>query len=174
LIFEAVVYEGDAPGVRAAFDRLQTRLALRLFQFEDRRFVLICWPAGAPRHHAVDEVNRIAEVFSREFGTALAVHYDDRCGVKVSVLYRSGSPIREFTEADEVWTPIDDDGEPISDGPQYPGDAIPDDVECDCIRQAIDVALDAAGFGGWLTEDELQDWACTEDLWIAQRLGSPN
>jgi hypothetical protein len=69
-----------------------------------------------------------------------------------------------------VWTPMNDRGYPVADGPRYPGNAIPRDVECDCVRQAIDAGLDAAGFAGWLTAAGLRDWACAEYLWLTDRL----
>lgn len=171
VVYEAVVWEGDASAVRAAFDRLQTALSLRLFQPADRGFVLVCWLPDDARRHAVDEVNRLAAVLSVDFVSALAVHYDDRCGVKTALLYRAGSAVREYGDSDEVWTPMDEQGYPVADGPQYGGDAIPPDVECDCIRQAIDAGLEEAGYRRWLSAADLREWSGSEGLWLAQRPG---
>jgi hypothetical protein len=163
VVYEAVVFEGDAPLVRAAFDRLRTPLALRLLQLADRGFALVCWTPGGRRRHAVEEVNRLAAKLSSEFQTALAVHYDDGCGVKTAVECRAGSVVRQFGDAEELWTPMDERGYPVPDGPRYPGNAIPPDVECDCIRQAIDAGLEATGFGSWLSGAELRDKACSQE-----------
>lgn len=157
-VYEAVVFEGDASAVRAYVECSQTKLSHRLFQASDLGFVLICWHPDNFRRHAVEEVNLLAADLSGTFGAAIAIHYDDRCAIRTAVFYQAGSMVRDFGEADEIWSPIDSCGYP-GDGPRYSGDAIPEDLECDCIQQAIDVGLETAGFGGWLTATILRDWA---------------
>jgi hypothetical protein len=74
-----------------------------------------------------------------------------------------GEPLRQFGAVDEVWVPFGDDGELVLNGPRFSGEALPDDVECDCICNGIDAALEAAGFGGWMTSEGLVDVACRDD-----------
>jgi hypothetical protein len=168
-VYETVVLKGDEPAVRQAFDRLRSPLSLRLFRLADHGFAVYCWQDAA-RGFAAEEVNRLAAELSSTFGTALAVHYDDGCGIKVARLFRDGASVREFGEADEVWTPMDDQGDPRPDGPRYAGDAVPPDVECDCIRQAIDAGLEAAGFSGWTAAASLRRTLCGRQGWLTQRL----
>ena len=63
-------------------------------------------------------------------------------------------------EADEVWVPYGDDGQLVLDGPRYSGDEVPEDVECDCVCNGIDAALEAAGFARWMTAGRLVNVAC--------------
>jgi hypothetical protein len=114
-------------------------------------------------------VERLAASLSVEYGVTLAVFYDDRCGVSVAILFRDGTPVRDFGEADEVWVPLDEDGDMLTDGPRYTRETLPPDAECDCIRQAIDVGLEAAGFCGWMTASDLQDIVGSDDGWLAER-----
>jgi hypothetical protein len=82
------------------------------------------------------------------------------------MLSRDGEPARYFGEADEVWVPFGVGGELLTDGPRYAGDALPDDIECECIRNGIDAALEAAGFQGWVTAAELVQLVCSnEPVW---------
>ena len=106
----------------------------------------------------LDESDRIASMALkpfREFSAAVAVHYDDQVGLHTAMLSRNGVPVRYFGEQDEVWVPYGADGEPRTDGPRYAGNAVPDDVECDCIWNGIDAALEAAGFRKWITAHHL-------------------
>jgi hypothetical protein len=65
------------------------------------------------------------------------------------------SPVRYFGEQDEIWVPYGEDGKLVTDGPRYPGDAVPEDIECDCIWNGIDAGLEAAGFCNWITAQKL-------------------
>ena len=170
-VYEAVVLAGGEAAVRRAFDRLDSPLSLRLLRLADRGFAVYCWREGAGRGFAAAEVNRLAAELSRTFRAALAVHYDDSRGIKTAQLFRNGKAVREFGEADEVWAPMDAHGDPRLDGPRYAGDAIPPDVECDCIRQAIDAGLEAAGFAGWADAASLRRAVCVRQDWLAERRG---
>jgi hypothetical protein len=166
LIFEAVAVESTA--IHDAFDRLKTPLALRLYQAEERGFVILS-RLSPGRLFRWEEVDRLAASLSVELGTALSVHYDNRSGVRNACLFRHGTAIREFGEADEVWVPMDEDWKPITGAPYYSGDNLPPDEECDCIRQAIDVGLEAAGFDGWMNLEDMQVFACSDEGWLAHR-----
>src|SRR5262249_44738375 len=121
------------------------------------------WRAGAARPDAWGEVQALAYDLSLDFDTAVAVHYDDQVSERLAAVARDGDPLRQFGEPDEVWVPDGVSGEPDPSGPRYAGDAVPDDVECDCIRNGIDVALEAAGFQGWMTARGLVQVAYRDD-----------
>jgi hypothetical protein len=178
--FEAVVVAADQPALIRLLEGLPqildpdpfAPLTLELYQVTDRGFVIFGWRAGARRPEAWQEVEDLADELSLELGPAVAVHYNDQVGVKVAMLSQEGEPVRYFGEQDEVWVPYGEDGKLVTDGPRYPGDALPEDIECDCIRNGIDAALEATGFQGWITARELVQVAYRKDpVW--QRLGVP-
>jgi hypothetical protein len=166
--YEAIVLAGDESAARAAFNGLRTPLSLGLLQHSVGGFVISCDEESSGRVFAVQEVNRLAAEMSARVGIALAAHYDDRCGVKAASLFREGAFVREFGEADEVWAPVDEQGEPNLDGPRYPGNALPADEECDCIRQAIDAGLQSAGFNGWVSASSLREAIRSRKDWLAE------
>lgn len=157
MVYEAIVLCGDDGAVQHAFDALSSALAFRLLRFPAGGFAVLCVPRESGRNFASNEVDRLAAALSIEFGTTLAVHYDDRCGMKVGRQFRTGELVREVGEADEVWVQLDEQGEPLTDGPRFAGDGIPPGVECDCIRQAIDAGLETAGFSAWLNAAALRN-----------------
>lgn len=176
--FEAVVVAVDQPAVVRLLKCLSelpddpfAPITLELHRMSDGGFVLFGWRAGARRPQAAKEIEELADKLSLELGAAVAVHYDDQVGVRIAMLSQGGESVRYFGEADEVWVPYGDGGELITDGPRYARDAIPDNVECDCVRNGIDVALETAGFQGCITSAELVQVAYrNEPMW--QRPGA--
>jgi hypothetical protein len=148
------------------FTRFLTPINLELYQVGQGQFVVFGWRAGAARPAAWGELQNLAYRFSLEYVTAVAVHYDDQVSEMLAVLARGGEPLHLFGEADEVWVPYGEDGELVKDGPRYPGDALPVDIECDCIWNGIDAALAAAEFQGWLTCRKLVEVAYQDNpIW---------
>jgi hypothetical protein len=175
--FEAVVVAADQDtlvrlleGLTKQDDDPFASITLELHRVADRGFVIFGWRAEARRPQAAEEVEELADELSLKLGTAVAVHYDDQVGVRAAMLSRGGEPVRYFGEVDEVWVPYGEEGELVTDGPRYAGDALPDDVECDCVRNGIDVALEAAGFQGWASSAELVQAAYREEpVWQRPR-----
>jgi hypothetical protein len=130
-------------------------ITLELYHVNGRGFSVFGWRVGARRPSAAEEMDDLADELSLQFGTAVAVQHDDQVGVRAATLSRDGEPERYFGEADEVWVSYGASGERRTDGPRYPGNAVPKDVECDCIRNDIDAALEAAGFADWVTARKL-------------------
>ena len=161
--FEAVVLAGGQSALLRLLKGLPgleepdpfAPITLKLSRVARGRYVVFGWRAGADRPRCAQEMEDLADELSLTLGQAVAVHYDDQVGVECAMLSRDGEPVRYFHDADEVWVPFGKDGELVMDGPHYPGDALPDDLECDCIWTAIDAALDAAGFHKWITHRTL-------------------
>lgn len=152
------------------FTRFLTPINLELFQVRGGRFVVFGWRAGAPRPWSWGELQTLAYNLSLEYNTAVAVHYDDQVSERLAVVARNGEPLRRCGKADEVWVPYGENGKVVKDGPRYPGDALPKDIECDCVRNGIDAALEVAGFHEWLTCRKMVKLACRDNpLW--RRLG---
>jgi hypothetical protein len=175
--FEAVVVAADQAtvvrlleGLSDPDDNKLALITLELHRVTDHGFVVFGWRVEARRPEAAELVEDLADELSLALGTAVAVHYDDQVGMKAAMLSRGGEPLRYFGETDEVWVPYGEDGELVIDGAHYSGDALPDDVECDCIRNGIDVALREAGFQAWITSAELVQVAYRNQP-VFQRLG---
>jgi hypothetical protein len=163
MYFEAVVVAGKQRALIRLLEGLPqpkepdrfTPITLKVSRVASGQFVVFGWRAGADRPSCGQEMENLADQLSLELGTAVAVYYDDQVGVRAAMLSRNGEPVRYFGEGDEVWVPYGEDGELVLDGPRYPGDAVPEDVECDCIWNGIDAAVGAAGFRQWLTAHKL-------------------
>lgn len=175
--FEAVVLAAQQSALVPLLESLAGqgplgRISFELFPVADQGWVIFGWRAGAKRPHAADEMEEVAHALSRAFAAAITVHYDDQIGLRLAMLSRNGLLVRHFGEEDEVWVPYADDGELVMDGPRYSGKTVPDDVECDCIWNGIDAALDAAGFRDWITGEKVCRVAQESDpIW--QRAGIP-
>jgi hypothetical protein len=161
--FEAVVVAADQAALIRLLEGLAgpdeprpfARITLAVHRVTEHGFVVFGWRAGTQRPQAAQEMEDLADELSLELGTAVAVHYDDQVGLRAAMLSRDGEPVRYFGEEGEVWVPYGAGGKLLLDGPRYPGNAVPEDVECDCIRTGIDAALEAAGFRDWLTASQL-------------------
>ncbi len=188
MYFEAVVVQAPQQPLIQALARLDAPddrvdellpITLKMHQVGHQRYVIFGWRAGQRRPDCAGEVESLAEELSFALAVpTVAVHYDDQCGpLKVALLVRNGEPVCAFGSADEVWVPYGEDGELVLDGPRYTGETVPDDVECDCIRNGIDAAIEAAGFAKWLTMKKLYAVAYDEKgevyplVW--ERLGTP-
>jgi hypothetical protein len=136
---------------------------LELHRVGEGHFVVFGWRAGAACPDAWGELQALAYGLSLNFGTAVAVHFDDQVSERLAAVAQDGEPFRQFAAVDEVWVPYGENGELVLDGPRFSGAALPGDLECDCIRNGIDAALEAAQFGGWMTSGKLVDVACRND-----------
>jgi hypothetical protein len=135
-------------------------ITLTVQRVNPQGYAVFGWRSGARRPDCAEEVEDLAgELSSLLKVSTVAVHYDDQVGKKIALIVRNGEPIRYYGPLDEVWVPYGEDVQPVLDGPQYSGETIPHDIECDCIRNSIDAALEAAGFSDWITMEKLQDVA---------------
>jgi hypothetical protein len=87
-----------------------------------------------------------------------------------ATLYQEGELIRSFGEEDELWAPMDANGDERPDAPRCPGSAVPEDEEYAFVWDGIDAGLEAAGFRSWLPPDGLLHVASQENL-IWERAG---
>lgn len=172
--FEAAVVRAGETALVQFLDDLPVRgllipFTLEAFRVGRGQFVIFAWRLGAERPNAREEIDVLADELSRQFGKAVAVHYDDQIGFRTAMLSLDGRTERCFGEPDEVWVPYGDDGNLLK-SPRYAGNAVPEDVECDCIWNGIDEALKAAGFGRWMTSSKVVEVAQLDNpFW--KRLG---
>ncbi|MHB1558362.1 MAG: hypothetical protein ACYC61_12955 [Isosphaeraceae bacterium] len=145
-LYEGVVFRSDESTARRVLASLSCPLRLRLVALDMGAGVFgIHRVAGRAESFDQAAVERIAERVSTEAGEAIALFYDNRCGVRASVLYSGGRRAREFGDEDAWWVPLDEDGEPILDGPRFWESEWSPDEEYDCIFSPIDAALVSIG-----------------------------
>src|SRR4029078_11122362 len=117
-LYEGVVTVADATAMGRAFQGCSSPHALG---FEAVLENLYGGYTRADRQIPLDpeETARIAAHLSSTLGAALAVCYDNGCGINIADLYRDGRHIQSFTQADAIWVALDADGEPILTGPTF-------------------------------------------------------
>src|SRR5207248_2209778 len=71
-------------------------VTLELYRVKRQGVVVFGWRVGASRPSVAEEMEELAEALSQEFGTAVAVHYDDQVGLREALLSRDGEPVRYF------------------------------------------------------------------------------
>jgi hypothetical protein len=149
--YEAVVLAGDQAALIRQLENLPDAfapLSFEVYRVVERGFVVFGWQEGPG--NTAEDVEDLAKELSVEFGKAVAVHFHDMLQVRETTLYQGGESIRSFGEQDELWAPMDDNGEELPDAPRCPGYAVPDGAEYTFVWDGIDAGLEAAGFRSWL------------------------
>lgn len=169
-VYQGIVLAGDGSVVAQFLNDHPSRMSVRLAELAPGLLGVYRSEFASGRLIDWDEAERQARQLSAEFGPALAVFRDNRFGVDLATLFAGGLPVREFGEADEVWVAYNaiGDGTLDLDGPRYAGDQIPSDVECDCIRGAIDAGLEAAGWGVLQRDNLIDAFAHNASGWLAE------
>ena len=145
-LYEAVVMVADAAAMGRACQSCSSPHALGFDTVVDNVYGVYT-PADRQIPFDPEETARIAAHLSATLDAALAVVYDNRCGINTADLYRDGEHIQSFTEADAIWVALDVDGEPIMTGPTFATNERRDDgaVEYDYVHSPIDIGLMALG-----------------------------
>jgi hypothetical protein len=158
-LYEGVVIRIEQAAAIAAFRSLESSRPIRLVRLADRTFgiypVLSRSEPLTPR-----EIGLIAQKLSIDVGVALAVFYDNRCGLNAATLFQGGLEIRVFDEDDEVWISVDDSGEPNWNALALPVGKLDPDGEYACIRSAIDAGLTAPNIDAPVSADNLKQAFC--------------
>jgi hypothetical protein len=71
------------------------------------------------RQAFVAEMEKLASFISSNFNKALLLRWDGRVGYRSASLYINGEAIKFFTEADEIWVLLDDEGNPLLNGEKF-------------------------------------------------------
>lgn len=89
----------------------------------------------------------------------LAVFYDDHVALRCSVLFIAGAETVRFTEADELWVPLLESGEPDLAAPRLRVSELIDDDEheYETVANAIGLGIAALDPACGLTAAELRD-----------------
>lgn len=172
--YEAVVLAADRIALLrklAGLPETFAPLSFEAYHAADQGFVIFGWREGTRHLGATEEIEELAKSFSLEFGKAVAVHFDEMLQVRDATLYQRGELLRSFGDEDELWAPMDDNGDVLADAPRCPGSAVPEDEEYAFVWDGIDAGLDAAGFRAWLPADGLM-YVVGQDNLIWERAGA--
>ncbi len=117
-MYEGVVFRSDERIARCAFDSLASDVRLRLVP-------VACGVFGiyriADRADPFDQraVSQVAERVSAQAGQAVALFYDNSCGIRAGVFCSNGRRGREFGDGDAWWVPYSAEGELVLDGSRF-------------------------------------------------------
>ena len=171
-MYEGVAFRSDARTARRIFHSLGSALHLKLVRLARGVFGIY---RVAGRADAFDQegVESVARQTSAEVGNAVALFYDNSCGVRVGVLYSDGRRKREFGDGDAWWVPFGADGEPVTNGPRFRVSELQRGVEYDCIFTAIDAGLQAVEAGPSVSESLITNTFCYEGIEALAESGNP-
>ncbi|HXI13731.1 MAG TPA: hypothetical protein VNM92_13970 [Thermoanaerobaculia bacterium] len=83
----------------------------------------------------------LAARISTKASRALLVRYDSRAGFRASVAFRDGSELMRYGPDDELYVPLDNDGEPRSDVPPATLSDLDPEEEYETAVNAIELGL---------------------------------
>jgi hypothetical protein len=97
-------------------------------------------------------MDQLAAEVSRRGGRVLLARFDSRVGKRSSAIFENGEQRQAFGEADELYVPLDERGDPVRDAPPMTLTMLDPKEEHETIQNALQVGLRALGRGSW---DEL-------------------
>ena len=157
--YEAIVFRSSDADASGAFRNLSARFPMRLVRLAEGTFGV--YRVGrAVDVQGAKAMTSLAATLSETVSVALAVFYDNRCGLRTAALFRGGTMSAEFGEDDEWWAPLDEHGEPRRDVPLVSAANLDADEEYDCVRDAIEVGLAVLEVPADVTRDTLKDAFC--------------
>lgn len=146
--YECVLWHATRDGSERAFRGLRSPLTLGLGEVATDLFAAY---VREGKLFNPPEVEAIAAALSKEFGKALALFYDNSCGVESAILYECGWPEKLLDEHAEVWLLLDEAGEPDPEAGRFTAEDVgnEDDPDREYARSwsAIDAGLEAFGVG---------------------------
>jgi hypothetical protein len=169
-MYEGIVFRSSDAAAPAAFRSLPAPFPLRLVRLANGTFG-VYRVAGRSDRFDVEAMTSLAAALSESTSAALAVFYDNSCGVRATAVFRGGTLSAEFGEDDEWWVPLDDDGEPRRDVPPVPAADLDADEEYDCVRDAIEVGLATLEVPSEVTRDTLKAAFCYEKSAVLAEAG---
>jgi hypothetical protein len=94
-------------------------------------------------------VEQLAASLSRELGTAVVVWFDSRVGYRASLVFVQGQETASYSEDDERYVLLDDDGHPLVGGEQCSLTQLDDALEYETLTSAIELGLAHLGNLSW-------------------------
>ena len=138
--YEAIIFRSADPQPVELFRRHAGQLTARLIHLGGAAFG-IYRVAGRGTSFDADAIEDVAAAVSTSVGVSLAVFYDNQCGVRFSTLFQNGLRSATFGEADELWVPLDESGQPRTDQPPTSAPAWAGGEEYERVRDGIDPSV---------------------------------
>lgn len=91
----------------------------------------------------------LAAELSRSFGQSLLVRYDSCQGYRASIHYGGGAATNQFGPHDELYVPVDDSGNPITEAKRVRLCDLSPHEEYETIENAIQMGFSLLGAGDW-------------------------
>lgn len=160
-MYEGVVFRGDEPTARRAFNSLSSSVQLRLVPLAPCVFGVY---RATGRADTIDQpqVEQLAKQISAETSRGVGLFYDNSCGIEIGILYDGGVRMREFGGHDAWWVPYGEDGM-LLDGPRLRESEMQPDQEYDCVFSAIDAALAAIEAGPQVSASLVKQAFCYDE-----------
>lgn len=100
-----------------------------------------------------DQFVQFAATLSASYEGALLVRYDNRVGERASFVFRDQELIASYTTEDELFVELDEEGEPLLDGPRYSEPEVErleeEDREFEVVVNAIQLGCEACPWCVW-------------------------
>src|SRR5262249_30741889 len=101
------------------------------------------------RRNFGEKGDTLAAILSQLCEEAVLVRYDSGTCYRYSALYRGGKLVHQYTLADELWIPLDSEGNPVlaeragHSHEQQPG------LEYETLKNAVQLGLEEVGYKDW-------------------------
>jgi hypothetical protein len=96
-------------------------------------------------------MEELAAAASKPARRALLIRFDSRTGHRSAELFEDGERRRSFGDADELYVPLDESGEPVLTAAPLRFADLDPEQEYETIENAIQLGLKAFGRGDWKT-----------------------
>jgi len=158
-MFEGIVFRSTEPAAKQLFGNLTSALALKLVSLSANIHGIY---RSASRHEVfqTELLCQYAESLSEHTQSALAVFYDNSCGLRTSVLFQPPAQHVQYGENDEWWVELDDEGNPQIDGRKFRVSEFLPEAEYQTIYSAIDAGLEAMRINDSISLDLLKNAFC--------------
>ncbi|MBK8067618.1 MAG: hypothetical protein IPK27_08280 [Rhodanobacteraceae bacterium] len=142
----SVVFEGillSKPRTSAA--KIQAEINISMQVVEISLEVLILHRSNRDENQFTAEVDSLSARLSHDVEFALLIRYDSRIGYRSSACYEAGQKISEFTDRDELYVPLNEDGLPDNSVTPLRVDQLSDELEYETCKNAIQLGLERIG-----------------------------
>jgi hypothetical protein len=147
-ILEAVACKAGPEDATVFLERERPDLSLALAELSNRGIMLYRHDSRA--HARFDPyMDHLAKALSSSFQRSLVIRYDSRESFRASALYTNGALHKQYGREDEIFVPLDEEGEPVVDGPTHRYSELDPSGEYETSTNAIELGLQKLGVGSW-------------------------
>lgn len=96
-----------------------------------------------------EEIEDIAAQLSLSLGPTIVARFDSIIGYRSSMVFENGVLVQIFAQDDEIYAPLDEEGEPMVNGPRVRLAELKPSEEYDTLQNAIQLGLEFVGQDVW-------------------------